>query len=111
MSEMTSFGVDVKPQLSNSITVPSLVASSLLTTSCTLRPLPCHVCLCNVQRKCVLWQTEDESGSSIDIDEDSDDADINDGGDLHARQQQLRSRPSRGRPQPDMADDDDDDEF
>lgn len=60
--------------------------------------------------------TEDESGSSVDIDdEDSEDADVNDtnmrGGDPHARQQQLRSRPSRGRPQPDMADDDDDEDF
>jgi len=64
----------------------------------------------------IMWQTEDDSGSSIEIDdEDSEDADMNDdnvhGGDAHGRRQQLRSRPSRGRPQPDMADDDDDEDF
>jgi len=58
-----------------------------------------------------VWQTDDETGSSIEIDDDSEDADVNDVN-THgaARQQQLRSRPSHGRAQPDIADDDEDDE-
>ena len=61
-------------------------------------------------------QTEDDSGgSSIVLDDDeSEDGDIitgdGRGGDPRGRQQQLQSRPARGRAQPDMVNEDDDDE-
>ena len=54
------------------------------------------------------WQSDEETGSSVEVDDDDDsDVEMNGVSDPHDRQQ-LRSRPSRGRPQPDIADDDDD---